>query len=306
MPGHYYGGVLNPAVVTASAPSSSSGGGIVSSLISGGLNLINTAMVNKANRKINEANNQFNAAEAQKARDFSEQFYNQYQSPEAMVRQYEAAGINPALMYGSAPSPSGSPSNASASAASPISMQGIDISNLLTLSQQLESIKGAKLENKNKAIQNEIDSVELKHRDTNITLNQEQTRVAIDGMIEQNKVTRKQLDVLAAEINQMISSTNLNNSQKKFVDAQTLSEVVRRVGLKLDNDFKKGQLKILDYDIIDKYSEVYVKQLLGFDSHSSVFPALMSFLFRFYKTQSEFIFNFDNPANPLNFSLPLP
>lgn len=42
---------------------------------------------------------QFNHDEAQADRQFQEEMYNKYQSPEAQMRQYQAAGLNPALMY---------------------------------------------------------------------------------------------------------------------------------------------------------------------------------------------------------------
>lgn len=48
----------------------------------------------------NQASMNFQANEAQKDRDFQEQMYNQYNSPQALVRQYQEAGINPALMFG--------------------------------------------------------------------------------------------------------------------------------------------------------------------------------------------------------------
>lgn len=42
---------------------------------------------------------QFNHDEAQIDRDWNERMYNMYQSPEAMMRQYDKAGLNSALMY---------------------------------------------------------------------------------------------------------------------------------------------------------------------------------------------------------------
>lgn len=42
---------------------------------------------------------QYNHDEAQLDRQFQEDMYNKYQSPEAQMRQYQAAGLNPALMY---------------------------------------------------------------------------------------------------------------------------------------------------------------------------------------------------------------
>lgn len=47
----------------------------------------------------NEAN-AFSAQQAQIARDWQEQMYNQYESPAAMMRQYQEAGINPAMVAG--------------------------------------------------------------------------------------------------------------------------------------------------------------------------------------------------------------
>lgn len=44
-------------------------------------------------------NREFQSAEAQKAREFQEDIYTRYQSPQAQVRQYQEAGLNPALMY---------------------------------------------------------------------------------------------------------------------------------------------------------------------------------------------------------------
>lgn len=48
---------------------------------------------------------QFNAQEtarmnSREARDWEEDMYNKYNSPSALVRQYQEAGINPALMFG--------------------------------------------------------------------------------------------------------------------------------------------------------------------------------------------------------------
>lgn len=42
---------------------------------------------------------QYNHDEAQLDRQFQEDMYNKYQSPEAQMRQYQAAGLNPALMH---------------------------------------------------------------------------------------------------------------------------------------------------------------------------------------------------------------
>lgn len=60
-----------------------------------------------------QINRDFQSAEAQKARQWQENFYTQYQSPQAQVRQYQDAGLNPALMYGRGATPAASASTAS-------------------------------------------------------------------------------------------------------------------------------------------------------------------------------------------------
>lgn len=76
-------------------------------------------------------NRDFQSAEAQKARQFQEDVYTKYQSPQAQVRQYQEAGLNPALMYGRGVSPvslssaSVGPSGSSASA-SPVGISGVE------------------------------------------------------------------------------------------------------------------------------------------------------------------------------------
>ncbi len=90
-----------------------------------------------------QANSQaFNSAEAEKQRSWEEQMYNQYQSPQAMARQYEQAGLNPALaMTGGAQGPtsmngaaasagSGATSGAASAASASVGDMGAGISNL--------------------------------------------------------------------------------------------------------------------------------------------------------------------------------
>ena len=48
-----------------------------------------------------ELNRQFQSAEADEARQWQEDYYLKYESPQARIRQYEDAGLNPALLYGS-------------------------------------------------------------------------------------------------------------------------------------------------------------------------------------------------------------
>lgn len=90
---------------------------------------------NKANMAINQMNNEFNAAEAEKARQFQLDMWNktnEYNSASAQRSRLEEAGLNPYLMMngGSAGTAQSSGSSAPASASPPLSMQRQDFSGL--------------------------------------------------------------------------------------------------------------------------------------------------------------------------------
>ena len=94
-----------------------------------------TKSANAMNYKINQMNNEFNAAEAQKSRDYMTEMWNktnEYNSPSAMRHRLSEAGYNPylGLNSGAAGSASnvGSPATGSAAAAAP--QQPYDWSNL--------------------------------------------------------------------------------------------------------------------------------------------------------------------------------
>ena len=106
--------------------------GDVASSIGG---VVSTNKTNKANMAINQMNNEFNAAEAEKARQFQLDMWNktnEFNSASAQRSRLEEAGLNPYLMMngGSAGVAQSSGSSAPASASAPISMQRQDFSGL--------------------------------------------------------------------------------------------------------------------------------------------------------------------------------
>lgn len=91
-------------------------------------NAVSTNKANKNNMAINQMNNEFNAAEAEKARQFQLDMWNRekdYNTASAQRSRLEAAGLNPYLMMngGSAGTASSVGSAPSASASTPLSMQ---------------------------------------------------------------------------------------------------------------------------------------------------------------------------------------
>ena len=89
-------------------------------------NAISTNKTNKTNMAINQMNNEFNAAEAEKARQFQLEMWNrtnEYNSPSAARQRRSEAGYNPYLGFEDSGTASSAGSTAPASAASPLSMQ---------------------------------------------------------------------------------------------------------------------------------------------------------------------------------------
>lgn len=98
-------------------------------------NVVSTNKTNKNNMAINQMNNDFNAAEAEKARQFQLDMWNrenEYNSASSQRQRLSEAGLNPYLMMngGSAGIASSSGSASPASAAPPLAMQRQDFSGL--------------------------------------------------------------------------------------------------------------------------------------------------------------------------------
>ena len=118
-------------------------------------NAVSTNKTNKTNMAINQMNNEFNAAEAEKARQFQLDMWNktnEYNTASAQRSRLEEAGLNPYLMMngGSAGIAQSAGSSFSASAAPPLSMQRQDFSGLSnTLSSALQIANQTKETNAN-------------------------------------------------------------------------------------------------------------------------------------------------------------
>lgn len=118
-------------------------------------NAVSTNKTNKTNMAINQMNNDFNAAEAEKARQFQLDMWNrtnEYNSASAQRQRLSDAGLNPYLMMngGSAGTAQSSGSTSPASAAPPLAMQRQDFSGLSnTLSSALQIANQTKETNAN-------------------------------------------------------------------------------------------------------------------------------------------------------------
>lgn len=94
--------------------------GGIGSVISGAIGAKTTADANKTNLKINQMNNDFNAREAQKARDFQLDMWNkenEYNTASSQRKRLEEAGYNPYMNDAQAGTATGMSGTSSASAA---------------------------------------------------------------------------------------------------------------------------------------------------------------------------------------------
>lgn len=94
--------------------------GGLGSVISGAIGAKSTADTNKTNLKINQMNNDFNAREAQKARDFQLDMWNrenEYNSASSQRKRFEEAGYNPYMSDAQAGTATGMSGTSAASAA---------------------------------------------------------------------------------------------------------------------------------------------------------------------------------------------
>lgn len=94
--------------------------GGIGSVVSGAIGAKSTADTNKTNLKINQMNNDFNAREAQKARDFQLDMWNrenEYNSASSQRKRLEGAGYNPYMSDAQAGTAAGMSGTSAASAA---------------------------------------------------------------------------------------------------------------------------------------------------------------------------------------------
>lgn len=159
--------------------------------------------------------NAFNAAEAQKARDFNLQMYQDYESPKAMMEQYKAAGLNPALMY-EGYTPAAVSSNATASSVAPASEANIltdgiqAILGMVSTKQQID-LQKAQIDSINADTEGKkIDNANKQEAyDWQFKLNSENIK-EIQSKIEKNTAEIKKID---QDIKESASRIDVNNKQ---------------------------------------------------------------------------------------------
>lgn len=175
---------------------------------------------------MNQENNQFSAKQAELARQFQEDFYNKYQSPSAMMAQYQEAGINPMLVAGQGAGSPPSVSSASASSApgGAAASSGLGSSAPLALVDAITSFMKIKAE---------IDNI---NADTKSKLSQSgyyDSQTELNGAIK--GLTEAQTGKVEHEINLLIKQSATEEEKKNLLVIQKALELAKTKQINYSN-----------------------------------------------------------------------
>lgn len=192
---------------------------------------------------------QFNHDEAQIDRQWQEDMYNKYQSPEAQMRQYDAAGLNRALAYNGGVDING-PSGGSAASAD-VASNGESPANgfqsaMGIMSTVMELLLGGSnlatnlksISNQSKSVNNDIDRTQHENAKTDeetkgiaIDNKRKQLQFTIEQATKMDVISRKQAEAAIAEWNaDVLAGTPVEKATENIltkykIDAETLSNL---------------------------------------------------------------------------------
>lgn len=230
---------------------------------------------------------QYNHDEAQLDRQFQEDMYNKYQSPEAQMRQYQAAGLNPALMYeggvdingpsgGSAASVSGasggdSPTNSFEQVMGVMSQ----FINMITGasgigSSVINTVNQSKATNSTVALQDaDIAKKEEETRGIKIDNERKQIQLAIDRAVKADVISQKQAEAFKASWEaDVLAGTPVEEATKnlltKFdIDTETYNKTKAETDkasaeaeLARGRNTREAAKNVADINLINKQMEV--------------------------------------------------
>lgn len=179
---------------------------------------------------------QYNHDEAQVDRDWNERMYNLYQSPEAQMRQYQEAGMNPALMYDGGVDINGPSGGSAASASGAVGgenpQSGFERV-MGVMSQFLNMITGAS------GVGRTVVDLRNQTAQTNSTVSLQNSDAALkDAQTEQTRVQTNNA-ILDGELKQLDLSY-----KKQFYELDIKEQQAR-----IDNLKKQGEKILSDIDV---------------------------------------------------------
>lgn len=241
-------------------------GSVGGAILNAGLGVVGNFLGNKQAEKNQQKQNEFNAAEAQKTRDWQEMMWNknnEYNTPLAQVNRLQEAGLNPNLVYGN-----GTMQNVSSMASSGAQASSTPFNDSIAARQAknfdaimrglqtaitMQELKNKKLEGNNiesNTNKNNAEAKESQQRTDNLATENkfnletfDARKIAIElqnQLSEQQRLklyadtqtATKQLDQIDAVISNLQSSTDLNKAQVENIHtniARTLALLPKEI-----------------------------------------------------------------------------
>lgn len=199
-----------------------------------------------------EASRSFQSAEADKARQWQEEYYTQFQSPAAMIRQYEDAGLNPALLYGNGASSSTPPSTAVPSGAAASSGMPSSGESLLSFISSLVTAKS--VINKNNAEANLANS-NASEVDQRVEWNPQRWLAEINERDAHRDNMLAGVDLLRSQVSQVAANIRLTEAEVDKVLADTDNALIDKARKQLEVDGARITNEKLAAQVVQVYAE---------------------------------------------------
>ena len=252
--------------------------GGVGTVISGAIGAKSTADTNKANLKINQMNNDFNAREAQKARDFQLSMWNkenEYNSASSQRKRLEEAGYNPYMsdaQAGTAAGMSGTSAASASSAAPQVSytpdFQSVGV-NLASALKMMSEKKQTDIENLNMSdllrsqIWKNLGATDWRNaspeaREYNLSQGRRAAELGMASLEENLSNQRWSNNLLVANITNSLLDADAKTILNKYLDQQQQAELNIKAAnyeyLVMSGQLKRQQVNNLIAEEIETYA----------------------------------------------------
>ena len=252
--------------------------GGLGSVISGAIGAKSTADTNKTNLRINQMNNDFNAREAQKARDFQLDMWdreNQYNSASSQRKRLEDAGYNPYMNDAQAGTASGMSGTSAASAAGAVSQipytpdfQSVGV-NLASALKMMSEKKQTDIENLNMSdllrsqIWQNLGATDWRNaspeaRAYNLSQGRKAAELGMASLEENLSNQRWSNNLLVANISNSLLDAETKTILNKYLDQQQLAELNIKAAnyeyLVMSGQMKRQEINNLIAEEIETYA----------------------------------------------------
>lgn len=254
--------------------------GGIGSVISGAIGAKTTSDTNKTNLKINQMNNDFNAREAQKARDFQLDMWNkenEYNSASSQRKRLENAGYNPYMsdaQAGTAAGMSGTSSATAAGAAPQVpytpDFQSVGV-NLASALKMMSEKKKADIENLNMTdllrsqIWKNLGATDWRNaspeaRAYNLSQGRRAAELGMASLEENLSNQRWSNNLLVANITNSLLDADAKTILNKYLDQQQQAELNIKAAnyeyLVMSGQMKRQEVNNLIAEEIETYARV--------------------------------------------------